>query len=166
MLAGGQIQTFSTVPKSGKESHDSNAISTFVQHLHIFPGEDVTLLHRTRGEIFSGHGSTALPRFAFFTHYPGDVRTELEVSKAKMSKVEIGINHWKFNSSTIVKLLTEHFFQSLAGGGSCCDLVWILWHCESLCKISWICQQQCSSTMRSWIGKLVVIRHVSTLRWR
>eukprot|EP00434_Breviolum_minutum_P031390 symbB.v1.2.027760.t1/scaffold2735.1/size73862/8 len=51
-----------------------NAAHETARELQKFT-QDVTLLHRTRGEIFSGHGSTALPRFAFFTHYPGDVRT-------------------------------------------------------------------------------------------
>lgn len=44
--------------------------------------QDITLLHRTSraGEVFAGSGASGgsgsgLPRFAFFTHYPGDVRT-------------------------------------------------------------------------------------------
>lgn len=41
--------------------------------------EAVTLLHRERSDTFDlwKASSSALPRFAFFTHYPGDVRSDV-----------------------------------------------------------------------------------------
>ena len=60
--------------------------------------QDITLLHRTSraGEVFaSGSGGSGLPRFAFFTHYPGDVRRN-----GNWNPAMVGTLLWNFTGST------------------------------------------------------------------
>lgn len=61
--------------------HIHQAILEILEILGFSHRQDITLLHRTSraGEVFAGSGASGgsgsgLPRFAFFTHYPGDVR--------------------------------------------------------------------------------------------